>query len=340
MGTNHRSRQNGLTLVELMVGIAILGIVGAAVMNISTMSSQSSAKFTHDTDVNYFVGDVTAHLADPNNCLETFKDPVTKAQLLTPSSIISRIYNDNAIPPVPVSMNRVLYAKGDPNSAPFGASHLEILGYEMPAPANPGDDTNLQLRIKGKAFGRKGDILRDIAMDADWDFTTTPKKLLRCRSMAQASTELWSRGTGTNIYYSGGTVSIGAISPSPTPTPIPTDVALFVSGDMAVSSSITANSFYYSSDRRFKEEIQSIENPVQRVSLLRGVSFDWRQDKRHDYGFIAQEIQGQIPEIVHQDKRGFLSVDYVKVLPFLVEALKKQQQEIEELKNEVERLKK
>jgi hypothetical protein len=63
---------------------------------------------------------------------------------------------------------------------------------------------------------------------------------------------------------------------------------------------------------------------------LNGVQFDWKSNGRHDIGFIAQEVKKQIPEIVNYNtKKDIYSVDYAKVVPFLVEAMKTQQGMIE-----------
>ncbi|MBT7766325.1 MAG: tail fiber domain-containing protein, partial [Bdellovibrionales bacterium] len=127
--------------------------------------------------------------------------------------------------------------------------------------------------------------------------------------------------------YSGGNVGIETDDPSAT---------LDVVGDIFASSSITAATFLYNSDRRLKKNVELINNPVQKILSLRGVTFDWRNNDKHDFGFIAQEVQELIPEIVRDDSnRGLLTVDYAKIIPILVEAIKRQQVEIDQLKKEI-----
>ena len=62
-------------------------------------------------------------------------------------------------------------------------------------------------------------------------------------------------------------------------------------------------------------------------------------DKETQFGFIAQEFEQVIPELVKTDKDGYKSIDYVKVTPVLVEAIKEQQQQIESVKQENQQLK-
>jgi hypothetical protein len=108
------------------------------------------------------------------------------------------------------------------------------------------------------------------------------------------------------------------------------------SGNFTASGNITAYS-----DRRLKENIETIPNAISLVQRLRGVTFDWIADKKHSYGLIAQEVEEVIPELIHETENGtadgdvkmkIKSVDYSKMVSVLIEAIKEQQLQIEELK--------
>ena len=132
-----------------------------------------------------------------------------------------------------------------------------------------------------------------------------------------------------------GNVGIGTASPS---------VRLQVAGD------IIANSIAGSSDARFKTNIFPIENPLQKVMQLRGVTFDWKIkdfpsrmfSENRAVGFIAQEVEQVLPEVVQTEKtaEGYKSVQYDKVVALLVEAIKEQQKQIIELQQQVQSLSK
>ena len=70
------------------------------------------------------------------------------------------------------------------------------------------------------------------------------------------------------------------------------------------------------------------------VLNLRGVSYDWKADGRHDIGLIAEEVGEVIPEIVVFEENGVdaESVDYSRLVAVLIEAMKAQQAEIDQLK--------
>ena len=109
---------------------------------------------------------------------------------------------------------------------------------------------------------------------------------------------------------------------------------LTVTGTIRATSDIVA---YYSSDVRFKDNIISIDNPIEKVKQINGVEFDWNDKQQnyegHDIGVIAQNIEEVIPEIVETRKDGYKAVKYEKLVALLIEAIKQQQEEIEKLKN-------
>ena len=110
--------------------------------------------------------------------------------------------------------------------------------------------------------------------------------------------------------------------------------AVSVFGAISASNDIIG---YHSSDERLKDNIQPIESPLEKISQISGVEFDWneKQDlyKGHDIGVIAQEIEKILPEIVETRDSGFKAVRYEKIVALLIEAIKQQQLQIDELKD-------
>jgi hypothetical protein len=109
----------------------------------------------------------------------------------------------------------------------------------------------------------------------------------------------------------------------------------------------------YSSDRRLKTNIQYIENPLNKIGKLSGFTYNWN-DKAAELakysteeslvGVFAQDVQAVLPEAVKLapfDNNGnnesisgenYLTVQYEKIVPLLIEAIKEQQKQIDELK--------
>lgn len=112
---------------------------------------------------------------------------------------------------------------------------------------------------------------------------------------------------------------------------------------------------YASSDMNLKENIHPIDRPLERVLRLNGIVFDFKKDsldypeesmefmescRTNNLGFIAQEVQNVLPELVIEDiASGTLALNYNGFSAILVEAIKEQQETIESLKREVEELK-
>ena len=104
------------------------------------------------------------------------------------------------------------------------------------------------------------------------------------------------------------------------------------------------------SDERLKDDVVTIESPIDKIKRLRGVEYVWNTGKRKgqkDLGVIAQEVEKVIPEIVKEKIMPFIddtdtnykTVDYEKLSAVLIEGMKEQQKQIDELRREVEELK-
>jgi hypothetical protein len=110
-------------------------------------------------------------------------------------------------------------------------------------------------------------------------------------------------------------------------------------GQIQVSS--TSTTYATSSDYRLKENIQPLENGLQRLNELNPVQFDWKEDGTSSEGFIAHEVQEIFPDAVSHEKDGeqMQSMDYGRITPLLVKAIQEQQAQIETLKQEIQELK-
>ena len=84
------------------------------------------------------------------------------------------------------------------------------------------------------------------------------------------------------------------------------------------------------SDLNLKENVQTVENALETVNALRGVSFDWKETGRSSYGVIAQELQEILPDLVNDGE--VKSVNYNGIIGVLIEAIKELKKEVEDLK--------
>lgn len=127
---------------------------------------------------------------------------------------------------------------------------------------------------------------------------------------------------------SSGEVGIGTATPS----------ATFQVGNQGDASTARANAWTTFSDIRFKENIATISGALDKVLALNGVSFNWKNSGLPSIGFIAQDVEKVVPEIVSTDSQGFKSMDYSKVTPLLVNAIKEQQSQIASLSSKFDSL--
>ena len=92
---------------------------------------------------------------------------------------------------------------------------------------------------------------------------------------------------------------------------------------------------YATSDKRFKDNLETIENPINKINKLNGYTFDWnnKQDvyKGKDYGVVAQEVEKIMPELVDTRFDGYKAVKYEKLIPLLIESIKELEARVKEL---------
>ncbi|MHC1703650.1 MAG: tail fiber domain-containing protein [Tenuifilaceae bacterium] len=140
-----------------------------------------------------------------------------------------------------------------------------------------------------------------------------------------------------------------------------TNYAGYFAGNVTVTGTFTN-----SSDKNLKKNITPLNGALKKIMRLQGVTYDWKTEselsdvrnnsksskrdkeainhfnfpKGSQIGVIAQDVEKVLPELVQTDEDGLKSVDYVKIVPVLIEAIKEQQKQIEKLTEEVEALKK
>ena len=128
---------------------------------------------------------------------------------------------------------------------------------------------------------------------------------------------------GTGVTASTGTGSV-VLSTSPTFTGTVGAAAITATGDIAAAN------FNSTSDISLKDNIQTIVNPLDKITKLNGVTFNWKENQKPSIGVIAQELEKVLPELVTQGD--VKSVNYNGLIGLLIEAIKEQQKQIDELK--------
>jgi hypothetical protein len=136
--------------------------------------------------------------------------------------------------------------------------------------------------------------------------------------------------TSSNVVFN--SLAVGAIAASGT------------AGRIDAAGDIVA---FSTSDKNFKENIKPIENPIEKIRKISGNTYDWKEEMKEFHGFegndvgvIAQEIEAVLPQLVQTRDNGYKAVKYDKLVALLIEGIKEQQIQIDNLTLQVEELKK
>jgi hypothetical protein len=121
-----------------------------------------------------------------------------------------------------------------------------------------------------------------------------------------------------------GSVGIGTTSPAATL-------------DVVAGGTTLADVWTTRSSRRFKANIQPLQGALEKIVQLQGVSYERKADGKHEIGVVAEDVDQVVPEVVSRDPRSqeVQGVDYSRLAALLIEAVKTQQAEIQQLKAQV-----
>ena len=100
-------------------------------------------------------------------------------------------------------------------------------------------------------------------------------------------------------------------------------------------TTVNAGTINTTSDERAKDDITPITGALDKVQQLGGYSFTLKATDEKSSGVIAQEVQKVMPELVQEGAEGLLSVQYGNMVGLLIEAIKEQQAQIDELKQKL-----
>jgi hypothetical protein len=156
---------------------------------------------------------------------------------------------------------------------------------------------------------------------------------------------VWLRGGCTYIYRTNNTTVVTDYSTSSksyngntynSQTTIESYVnawGMRITGNIHITGKFKSNGVNETSDSTFKTNVQTIVDALDKVKQIRGVTYNWKADEYPDMnfdrdeqlGFIAQEVEKILPEVVETDQGGYKSIEYSHIVPLLIEALKEQQ---------------
>ena len=135
---------------------------------------------------------------------------------------------------------------------------------------------------------------------------------------------LYHLGVSGGVWFEGG--------------PIMMNSGLTITGDLSATGDIIA---FAPSDERLKDNIIQIDSALAKTLALRGVTFEWNNNSNRsgkDVGLIAQDVQKQIPEAVTTRQDGYLGMQYDKVIPVLVEAIRELNAKVDKLTKQINEL--
>jgi len=349
-----RNREKGVTFIEIMVVLGIGSVLTFAIVTLLRNTGKEVASTTGKAEFTNLVNELQANFNNAGRCQAIFAasrsytPPPPPPPAVPPPTVqlvpdLSPLGETGAADTTPIPISLVLGntdpAKGQV-SPPVGAGtqwgpltikKLELLGKKpaRDAPVATGGQSHWQLTMlleasrragEGKAGSETaigGDLLRK-TFNLTVTLGANKNEVVGCMGQSGG---YWESVPPENLHiiYRKGSVGIG-MDPG-------TDIKLDIDGQAQ------GMTYSYRSDGRLKANVREIPGVLGRVLQLHGVLFDWKDPSggTNQLGFLAQEVEKVFPEAVLTNKQtGLKSVDYEKLIPPVIEAVKEQQRILKE----------
>ncbi len=109
--------------------------------------------------------------------------------------------------------------------------------------------------------------------------------------------------------------------------------------NVSVTGSTTAQTYFHTSDRRLKDDIQQLDDVEDFIMHLKPVRFKWKNNQQPSMGFVAQDVEVILPQAVTENSRGYKAVDYDIFIAPMISLLQSQQEQLRAQDAEIQRLK-
>lgn len=311
-----------------------------------TITESQISDLDHYTDTDFdnrLATKSTSNLSEGSNLYYTDARVKTKlntetavsgaAQILTLVSIDEDAMTSNSATKLPTQQSVKAYVDTKVSalvdSAPGTLDTLNELAAAL------GDDANFSTTVTNSIATKANSSVQIIAGDGltgGGDLTASRTLNIGAGTGVTVSADSISIGqpvgTGDTVQFA--KVGVGGASDA--------TYELKVTGDIGATGDIVA---YVSSDERLKNNVELISNPIEKVQSLKGVTWEWNElaseaaKQSPSVGVIAQDVEKVLPQLVHDRENGFKGVDYAKLTGLLIEAIKEQQKQIDELKNKL-----
>ncbi|MBI1272910.1 MAG: hypothetical protein GC131_02350 [Alphaproteobacteria bacterium] len=161
-------------------------------------------------------------------------------------------------------------------------------------------------------------------------YDATDSTITVSRAGTPATISYWTYNSGTVLFGTAGGDAVALVTAGTARMTVSQSGAFVGIGNapntsysLATAGNILSTGYYHSSDARLKHDVTGFgRDAIETVKGLRAVHFKWNKDNSEDFGVIAQEVEKVLPEAITRDEKGFMAVQYDKLVLPVIEAVK------------------
>lgn len=326
--------KHGFAIVEVLVAAALLGGVALAISKLTQDQLKSTKTVETRFEYNSILNDIREILGDRASCTATFLNQ--NALTLAPGTV-TRMREVRSGIPTPTTVEKYISNTNYASAPQYGAGGtIRILSYRLSA-------TDVDSTIGFPATSRTGStnlyVKFAFGTDKTYSSNTLERKIrLNVTTISTADRRIEDcSSTGAMADYESRYVNVtGDYMTGPLEMRNGSRIDMLSGTYMDLRDNADIR---FTSDGRLKKDVKNIRQALTKIKKLRPVTYRWKSNDEMDQGLIAQEVQKVYPELVLENDRGFLSVNYIMLTPMLIRSVQELDDENRSLKKDLAQLK-
>ena len=311
-------RKNGFSLIEAIVGVAVLGVLIFVLMELVARTLEGQRAIQQRQGANSIQQSVSTLLTDRRLCELNFAGIDTAA----PGDVVTKIVSAAAVTAFEEAQ---IYENGMNRLRDIRLQNYRAYSTAPTSPDLFRGTMEVTLQMEPTAPSQAASaVARTVTLLVELNGTgLTPTAIRTCRAVGGDLNNVWVRKPDNSIYYMGFNVGIGTSEPAQR---------------LHVVGNVLAYAFLHTSDERLKTNIRRAPG-LAAIEKLNGVSFDWRESGKPSLGVIAQEVESVLPAAVATDPKSTMkSVSYDQLVGPLIESVKELARENRKLERRIEKM--
>jgi len=310
-------KSRGFSLIEIMIATSLVGALSLLVYKITADQQKNIKKNEVKIDSDSIIHEIRQTLANRDSCTATLAGQSASATAVGSITTIKQ-----NVPQTATFVDKYTSNTTFASATRYGSSGVRIISYSLNS--TDASDTTIGM-IASQPYGST-----NLLVTFQYSVNVTPvvrKIKINVQTVSDTNRNILNCTSGGDIadYDARYVDSAGDTMTG----------NLIIAGNSNIEIQGTGT-IIMSSDERLKSEIVTLKDSTSKINQLRPVHFKWKENNKEAAGLIAQELEKIFPHLVQKSNlNNTLTVDYIQLTPYLINAIQELSNENQKIKNEL-----